>query len=318
MDEAKLEEMARLVQGNGCIIRHGHEAFRWSRPDRMQGTWSAMKPVLSTLLVMGVQDGRLPGIDCFVADVEPRLRTLADGTGAAITWRQLASQTSGYGLAEDPGKAFAYNDYAIALYYDSLFRGVLRANGDAVFRERIADPLGFEDEYDFEREGKARGLGLLKISARDFARFGLLLLRHGEWNGRTLIQPELVDTMLHSRVPAALPMTSGERGPMLPGQRTIGARSLDNTEVGPGFYSFNWWLNADKRGDRLIPEAPADAVFALGLWGRCLLMIIPSWDIVVSWNESEVLLRLDKVNDTASSMNAALKLIRESLLAENG
>ena len=33
----------------------------------------------------------------------------------AITFRHLLNQTSGYGLAEKPGEAFAYNDFATGL-----------------------------------------------------------------------------------------------------------------------------------------------------------------------------------------------------------
>ena len=49
------------------------------------------------------------------------------GKDASITWRHLASQTSGYGLGEAPGKAYAYNDSALALYYDTLMRAGLPA-----------------------------------------------------------------------------------------------------------------------------------------------------------------------------------------------
>ena len=62
-------------------------------------------PVKSTLL-MAVQEGRIKSVDDALAEFDPRLRTLNNGKDAAITWRHLASQTSGYGLAEPPGAAY--------------------------------------------------------------------------------------------------------------------------------------------------------------------------------------------------------------------
>lgn len=58
--------------------------------------------------------------------VEPRLRALSRGTDAGITRRYLASQTSGYGLPEAPGNAYAYNEFALALCCDTLTRHVYK------------------------------------------------------------------------------------------------------------------------------------------------------------------------------------------------
>ena len=51
--------------------------------------------------------------------LEPRLKALNNGKDASMAWRHLASQMSGYGWSEPPGQAYAYNDYALALYYDT-------------------------------------------------------------------------------------------------------------------------------------------------------------------------------------------------------
>ena len=130
--------------------------------------------------------------DELVADVEPRLKEINGGKDAAITWRHLASQTSGYGLVERPGEAYSYNDYALALYYDSLTRGVFKEEGTALLKKYFAGPLGFEDACTFEAFGAEDRPGRLAVSVRDFARFGLMYLRGGRWGERQIVRKELI------------------------------------------------------------------------------------------------------------------------------
>ena len=63
--------------------------------------------------------------------------------------------------------------------------------GDA-FCQRIAKPIGME----YFQSGDVFNLGGLlsiyppyhfEITARDMARFGLLYLRHGRWNGKQIV-----------------------------------------------------------------------------------------------------------------------------------
>src|SRR6185436_14850677 len=107
----------------------------------------------------------------------------------SIAWRHFASQTSGYGLIEKPGQAYSYNDFALALYYDTLTQKVFGTNGTEVLRTRLGEPLQFEDHYSFSAFNKADREGRLAISVRDFARFGLLYLRGGQWRGSSSCVP---------------------------------------------------------------------------------------------------------------------------------
>jgi hypothetical protein len=74
----------------------------------------------------------------------------------------------------------------------------------------------------------------------------------------------------------------------LPGQRSLGGGKTI-TPVGPGYYSFNWWLNGkDAAGRRLFVDAPPGAFVAAGHGGRRMLWIVPSLDLVVCWNDARV------------------------------
>jgi CubicO group peptidase (beta-lactamase class C family) len=304
-----LEALSRHVGGRGCVVRHGALAYSWGDPAASSDVASAFKPLLSVLLLVAVQEGRLPGVDARVAEVEPRLLELNRGKDAAITWRHLAMQTSGYGLAERPGAAYAYNDYALTFYFDTLMDRVFRTNATEVLRTRLAGPLQFEDPCTFNAFGPHNRPGRLALSCRDFARFGLLVLRGGRWRDRALVRPELLRLAISSPLPADFPRTGGQEAPMLPGQRTMGGKR-NLTPVGPGYYSFNWWLNGtNAAGQRLFPGAPPDAFAASGHGGKRVLFLVPSLDLIVCWNDSPIQDHDTSPGNPGTRMNQAVRRI---------
>jgi CubicO group peptidase (beta-lactamase class C family) len=216
LSAGKLKALAELVGGRGCVVRHGYLIYAWGDPSRSGDIASAVKPVISTLLLLAVQQGKVKGVDAKLADFEPRLRVLNRGKDANITWRHLASQTSGYGLSEAPGEAYAYNDSALALYYDTLMRQVYKQDGTRVLKEQLGDVLGFQDRYTLEAFGPNDRPGRLAISPRDLARFGLLYLRGGRWQNRQVLTPDSVQMAVSSPVPASLPRTRGQTADICP------------------------------------------------------------------------------------------------------
>jgi CubicO group peptidase (beta-lactamase class C family) len=310
----KLKALAELAGGRGCVVRHGYLVHSWGDPAQSGDIASAVKPVISTLLLLAVQQGKVKGVDTKVADFEPRLRALNRGKDAGITWRHLASQTSGYGLAEAPGEAYAYNDFALALYYDTLTRQVYKQSGTRLLKERLGDVLGFQDRYTFEAFGPNDRPGRLAISVRDLARFGLLYLRGGRWEDKQVLTPESVQIALSSPVPATLPRTRAREADMLPGQRSLGG-GKDQTPAGPGCYSFNWWLNRiDQGGRRLYADAPPDAFVAMGHGGERALWVVPSLDLVVAWNDARIDDHDASPGNPKTKCNQAARLMRDAVL----
>jgi len=306
----KLSALAELAGGRGCVVRHGRMAFSWGDSSRSYDVASAMKPVISTMLFIAIAEGKLASPDAKVAEFEPRLLALNDGKDAAITWRHLASQTSGYGLVEKPGAAYSYNDFALALYYDTLTAKVFKEQGLDVFRSRLAGPMQFEDAINFDKPRAGR----LALSVRDFARFGLLCLHRGKWADRQLVDAKSFDAMLGSIVPPSLPRTSGKEAPMTEGQRSIGG-TRNITPAGPGFYSFNWWLNkTNALGQRLYRDLPHDTFIAAGHGGKRMLFIVPSWDVVVSWNDSVIDDHDSSPANADTKANRAARLLAQAVL----
>jgi beta-lactamase family protein len=171
-----------------------------------------------------------------------------------------------------PGAVWKYNDVrvnALALAATCVWRQPL----PQVLRTYIMDPIGASNTWRWNGyrnswivldgqpvqsvSGGGHWGGGMFINAYDMARFGLLTLHHGNWNGKQLI-PE-------SWVRQALTPTTAE----------------------PTYGYMNWFLNTDRK---LMPSAPATAFVHIGN-GANLIYIDPEHDLVavVRWIESSAM-----------------------------
>ncbi|HJN18731.1 MAG TPA: hypothetical protein QGH10_24725 [Armatimonadota bacterium] len=315
MNSAKLDALAEHVGGRGCVIRHGFIVHEWGDVTRRGDVASAAKPFYSHFIMKAIEDGRIGGIDEPVLRFEPRLDSINADLGRpdrGITWRHMANQTACYGLEDEPGSAYDYNDWHMALLWDTLFVGVYAATwdsvDDAVLRPLLTDILQCEDDPTFMAFGTGDRPGRTAISPRDFARFGLLYLRDGSWRGQQLISADHARLATRSSVATSIPRATGGATEMIDGQRTIGSRAIpDNQTDHMGSYSFLWWTNGvDREGLRHWPDAPHDAFGAFGHGGPRAMVVVPSLDAIVSWNDADVKSR--------EAENEALRLLAEACL----
>lgn len=295
LDAARLHRFAQRVGGRGCIVRGGYMVFTWGDVSRRADVASAAKPWYAHFLFRAVEDGPIPSLDQRVVDIEPRLGETNAALGfkdRGITWRHMANQLSCYGVTEPPGGAYDYNDWQMALFWDCLFQRVYGAEWDSVdatvLHPLLTDPLGCEDNPTLTAFGTGDRPGRLGVSPRDFARFGLLYLREGQWRDGALLRPEHARMAVSSPVPNSIPRTTGVAAELIPGQRTMGSKQVpDNQTDHLGSYSWLWWTNGvDRTGARNWPSAPADTYAALGHGGREGIFVIPSMDLIASFNES--------------------------------
>jgi len=314
MDAATLEEFAKLVGGRGCVVRHGYLVYSWGDATKRGDVASACKPWFAHFLFKAIEDGKLKGLDEKVRPLEPRLAYLnpyLQYKDSLITWRQLATQTSCYGVAEQPGAAFDYNDWQMALFWDLLFLKVYGATyetvDEKVLHPLLTDLLQCEDKPTFMAFGTKNRPGRVAVSPRDFCRFGLLYLRKGAWRGKQLLTAEHAAMAVASPLPNSVPRTKGKAAQMLPDPRTLGSSTIpDNQCDHLGSYSFLWWTNGvDRIHMRHWRDVPPDAYGAFGHGGPRVLVVIPSLGLLMSWNDANVKSR--------EAENKALHLLAESV-----
>jgi CubicO group peptidase (beta-lactamase class C family) len=292
-----LKAFSTFVGGRGCVVRRGYLVYSWGDISRRADVASACKPFYAHFLFKALEDGKITSLDERAGRWEPRLGEINEALGfkdRGIRWRDFANQTSCYQLVEKPGAAYAYNDWQMALFWDTLFLKVYEASfdtvDDAVFRPLLTDAIQCEDAPTMMAFGPGNRPGRVAVSVRDFARFGLLYLRQGEWNGRQLISREHATMAVTSPLPNSIPRAGKKGAEMIPGQRSIGSRSKpDNQTDHFGSYSWLWWVNGvDPEGVRFWPDAPTDTFGAFGHGGPRAMWVIPSLDIVVSYNDAKL------------------------------
>lgn len=94
--------------------------------------------------------------------------------------------------------------------------------------------------------------------------------------------------------------------------RNITWRHMANQTDHWGSYSWLWWVNGlDRQGQRMWPDAPSDTFGAFGHGGPRAMFVIPSLDIVVSYNDAH---ELDKwVNGPDNPTNRAMQLLVDAV-----
>jgi len=270
----------------GVIVHKGVIAAEWGEPDRVDMTFSVTKSFVSTTVGLALADGLIRSIDepvrKYVTTGE-----FDKGLNAAITWDHLLRQTSDWegtlwgkpdwadrppvGKAVDeyrtrnhnaPGTSYKYNDVRVNLLALASLQ-VWRQPLPRILKQRVMDPIGASSTwrwYGYDNAwvnvdgvmvqsvaGGGHWGGGMFIHALDMARFGLLTVRNGEWNGKRILNPEWVRL-------ATTP-----------------------TKVQPNYGFMNWYLNT---GRGQWPSAPESAFAHVGN-GTNIIFCDPSRDLVV-------------------------------------
>jgi CubicO group peptidase (beta-lactamase class C family) len=250
------------------------------------------------MLFFAINEGRVAGVDQLVGPTGGWPLKQKD---QAMTFRHLANMVSGYALPEEPGVAWAYNDYGIELYSKTVF-DIVFDEGSADIAARHPERLGALEFEDGGILGPGRGGFALQTSLRDFARIGLFWLNRGNWNG-TQILPEGYFDFFTPQVPADLPRTAAVKVNDYLGVGSSGG-GANQTPLGPGIYGFNLWHNPDRT---TWPNAPPDAYQANGHWNGEVLTVIPTLGIVAAWKGKRA-----EASSFTGAMDRLLKLLVEA------
>jgi len=191
----------------------------------------------------------------------------------------VARYCAGLKLAHRPGIRWNYNTCGINLVGASLARAIAPGPDAAARRSAMSEwmgaslfgPIGMTSaQPEFDESGSYLGGSLVYATAQDFARFGLLYLRGGEWDGKQVVPRDWVD---FARTPTP-------------------ARNIDS-------YGAGWWITPEKGAGAplrsLLVGGPVDAFEAEGHDGQVIL-VVPSKDLVI--------VRLGKFDESRGAWDA--------------
>jgi CubicO group peptidase (beta-lactamase class C family) len=211
-----------VIHGGRLVYERYHPR---DGPDQVMSSYSVAKSFTSAIIGLLIGDGLLS-----LDEHPPRPEWPAGDPRQAITVRQLLEMSSGLQWKEDasivglviqwlgspsaahlvaerpltsePGTTFNYSTGTSALLAGIAADALGGCPSlDTYLHQRLLDPLGITTEQITKDGGGCfvGGFGM-DMTTRDFARFGLLYLRGGQWAGQQLLPPGWVD---ESRVPAA-------------------------------------------------------------------------------------------------------------------
>jgi CubicO group peptidase (beta-lactamase class C family) len=227
-----------VIAQHGAIVAERHAAD--AGPDHAFRSWSIAKSITNALIGILVRQGRLDISQPIPvkewASEDPRARItidqllrMVDGLrfreaehlgGGAVRYYQesesdvipmlfgagkhdVAGFASGLPRVAEPETRWNYNSGGSNLLA-RLVSDTLAADRDgtlAFMRRELFDPLGMRTaDPRFDAAGHFIGSSHCPASARDFARFGLLYLRDGVWDGRRILPEGWVD---YCRTPSA-------------------------------------------------------------------------------------------------------------------
>ena len=275
LDAERLAAVGAALAGRGCIVKDGNVVHAWGDQAEKRDWLSSAKPVLSTLLLFALHEGKIQSVDTPIANFGWELVPKDRG----MTFRHLANMTSGYARPEEPGKAWAYNDFAIQLYQQTLFDRVFKDDPDTVANAATRlGGLGLEDGLSFTPDKRR-----LKASVRDFARIAWFWLQRGKWQDRQLLPERYFAQYMRSQTPRDLPVSQAAETNDYLKVGTYGGGSEHFTRFGAGIYGFNWWFNStggQHPTERTWPDAPADTVLSIGAGGNCAALM-PGLQLIV-------------------------------------
>ena len=254
------------------IIYDGKVLYHWGEVDRKFYIHSCRKSLLSALYGIHVEEGNIElsktmddlGID----DKPPSLSELEKTATVKMLlkarsgiYHEAALESAGMKAdrperhSHSPGTFWYYNNWD----FNALGTIFEQETGKKIFEEfkdRIADPIGMEDfqigdcKYVYEDVSLHPGYPF-RMTARDMARFGLLFLNNGIWNGNRIISKEWIKESTTSYSDAG----------------------------GNGGYGYMWWIEVDGRH---IPGLKmAEGTYSARGYNGHYILIIPEMDLVI-------------------------------------
>ncbi len=242
MDSEILLKMFETIQANKVpihsvlIIRNGYlvcEAyFQPFHRDTRHDLFSATKSFTSSLIGIAISEGKIKGVDQKITDIFPDLKMPANKLGLEdSTVENILTMSAGhtadsvdavygsgnwpqnfFGLpfSTKPGTRFLYDSGASHLLA-AILKRTTGQDVEEYARERLFDPLHISG-YAWEKtaEGINTGGWGLRITPRDMAKFGYMILHKGVWNGKQIVPSYWVETATQKHIEGYWGETRGD------------------------------------------------------------------------------------------------------------
>ena len=262
----------------GMILKNGYLVTSWGDTQRIDMTFSVTKSFLSTTAGLAIDAGIIADVKDPVSHTIWD-GTFEGDHNSKITWKHLLEQNSDWSgqlwggndwadrppragnidawknrELQEPGTFFEYNDVRVNVLAYALTQ-TWRKPLPQVLKEQIMDPIGASTTWRWfgydqawttidglhmqSVTGGGHSGGGMFISAEDMARFGLLFLNNGMWNGKRLLSENWVNAVQQPSTP------------------------------NPN-YGYMWWLN--QPGPRHWENLPEHLYYAAGFGGNFIVI----------------------------------------------
>ncbi len=262
----------------GLILKNGYVVKSWGDPKRVDMTFSVTKSFLSTVaglaydrnLIASTQDkmsdyiwdGTFEGEHNKKITWEHLLQQNSDWSGELFGIKDWADRPPRKGGLDDwkyrelraPGTVMEYNDVRVNVLAYSLTH-LWRQPLPKILKEHLMDKIGASTTWRWfgykeawttidglkmkSVTGGGHSGGGIFISAEDMARFGLLFLNEGNWNGEQLLSKDWID------------------------KATTPSKPNNN-------YGYMWWLNLE--GNRQWQGVNKNVFYAAGFGGNFIII----------------------------------------------
>jgi len=243
IEEENISLHSVVVVRNGDIVAEKYYGI-WS-PDNKHTVQSVTKTIISALVGIALEDGCIKSLDDPIWNYLPdRTPVDNDALKQEISLKHLLTMSSGFEwydgqtpiwtsadwiqfvldqpMAAQPGTVWNYNS-GNAHLLSAIIQNACEMNTLDYARKKLFTPLGMTDvKWETDPKGIPNGGWGLSMLPRDIAKFGLLYLNDGVWDGQQIVPVEWIEvsTQKYFQVPKPL-------------------------EPWDLYYGYTWWLHGD-------------------------------------------------------------------------
>ena len=285
IDDGKYGDMdALLVLRNNYLVLEHYTSPLYHGRDYRRSAKSITKSVTSALVGIARGQGKFPPLESNLLELFPQYPDIAnvDARKQKIKLKHILSMTAGIEwdefavgdtsefkmlrskdwikfaldqpMSHEPGEKWVYNGGCTIMLSDIL----KKATGDDVdkfAKKYLLDPIGMENwNWSITNTNVTNTISGLAMSRRDMARFGVLYLNGGSWQGKQIVPKDWVKESTRVQV-------------------------LGKGDYFPYAYGYQWWRLQDQEPTVAMLDVN-DAYFALGFGGQ-FIFIVPHLNLVV-------------------------------------